>query len=401
MQLFANNANSTLAAGIAPGATAVTVNAGDGAKFPNPQAGQFFLVTLYQRIGITEMNWEIVMCTARSGDTLTIVRSQEGTTAMTFNQGDFIEIRLTAGAVLPVNAGALTSSLNEAQPVTLPSAVGVAIGAAGANSITITGNAVINGFDAIAPGATRRTTFTGNATLTYNATSMQLVTGASIVTAPGDWAEWISLGGGNWQMISYDRASGAPVLTLTAAAVQAALGFSPLPSSYAPAWASITGPVPTWNQNTTGNAATATTLQPNAVLTTPTLAASPALTDNSLAVASTAFVKGAIAASSTAWTYINSAIVAAAPGGVYTAVPGAAYDIDTSSGPVTLTLPAGMTANQTVAWRDYAGTFPVTNAVINNNGYKINGVASALFSDIAYETRQLTYTDNTVGLLLA
>ncbi len=98
-QLYANNASSTLAAGISAGANAVTVFAGDGSKFPNPTGGDFFLVTLFQKIGATEVNWEIVKCTGRVGDVLTIVRNIEGSTAKAFNAGDALELRLTAGTM--------------------------------------------------------------------------------------------------------------------------------------------------------------------------------------------------------------------------------------------------------------------------------------------------------------
>jgi len=173
-------------------------------------------------------------------------------------------------------------------------------------------------------------------------------------------------------------------------------------------WSGLTGTVPTFNQSTTGNAATATLasgLVASAILTTPTLAVTPATSDNSLSVADTAFVKAAITSAlsnvTTTWTYVNAATVTAA-GGTYMAVAGGAYDIDTSTGPVTITLPT-LTANQTVAWRDYAGTFanPTGNATIALNGNKVNGSTVNLISDINYETRQLTWTDANVGCLIA
>ena len=95
-QLFTNNANSTIAAGISSVATTLTVNAGDGAKFPNPTAPDFFLATLYKLSGNNEYNWEVVQVTARAGDVLTIVRAQDGTAASAFNAGDFISLRMTA-----------------------------------------------------------------------------------------------------------------------------------------------------------------------------------------------------------------------------------------------------------------------------------------------------------------
>lgn len=98
-QLFANNAASELASAVTSGAVSLTLKTGDGAKFPSPAGGDFFLVTLYQKVGQDEINHEIVKCTARAGDVLTIERAQEGTTARAFNTDDPVELRLTAGAL--------------------------------------------------------------------------------------------------------------------------------------------------------------------------------------------------------------------------------------------------------------------------------------------------------------
>lgn len=98
-QLFANNAASELAGAVASGAVSLTLKTGDGAKFPTPSGGDFFLVTLYQKVGQDEVNHEIVKCTARVGDVLTVVRAQEGTTARAFSVDDPVELRLTAGAM--------------------------------------------------------------------------------------------------------------------------------------------------------------------------------------------------------------------------------------------------------------------------------------------------------------
>lgn len=56
--------------------------------------------------------------------------------------------------------------------------------------------------------------FAGALTLTHNATSLILPTGANITTAAGDTAMFMSDGSGNWTCVYYQRASGAP-LTFT------------------------------------------------------------------------------------------------------------------------------------------------------------------------------------------
>jgi len=89
---LSNNANATLAASITSSSTSITVTSGQGARFPTLSAGDYFYATLID----TSNNLEIVKCTARSTDVLTVVRAQESTTSRAYSTGDRIEIRLTA-----------------------------------------------------------------------------------------------------------------------------------------------------------------------------------------------------------------------------------------------------------------------------------------------------------------
>lgn len=91
-----NNAFGTLAAGINSSATSITLTTGQGARFPTLGAGDYFYATLID----TSNNLEIVKCTARSTDVLTVVRAQETTTARAYVTGDRIEIRITAQTFL-------------------------------------------------------------------------------------------------------------------------------------------------------------------------------------------------------------------------------------------------------------------------------------------------------------
>lgn len=99
--LLKNNAVSRLAASITTGATSLSVTAGDGAKFPAPGAGDWFPLTLVKADG----SLEILRCTARSGDVLTVTRAQEGTAALAFTSGDRAELRITAAALNTVLGG--------------------------------------------------------------------------------------------------------------------------------------------------------------------------------------------------------------------------------------------------------------------------------------------------------
>lgn len=93
-QLFTDNAFSTLASSIGSGATSISLATGEGARFPSPSGGDYFDLTLTQ--AGSETQWEIVRCTARSSDTLTVTRGQEGTSALGWTAGDKAEIRITA-----------------------------------------------------------------------------------------------------------------------------------------------------------------------------------------------------------------------------------------------------------------------------------------------------------------
>lgn len=99
MQLFTNNADSVLDGAILAATTSLTVTTGHGAKFPAPTGGDHFLVTLYTKAGTDEIDHEIVKCTARTGDLLTLVRAQEGTTARDWPNGAPVELRLTSGSL--------------------------------------------------------------------------------------------------------------------------------------------------------------------------------------------------------------------------------------------------------------------------------------------------------------
>ena len=93
LNLFTNNAATTLASSILVGATSLTVSSGTGALFPTLAGGAYFYCTLSNTANTTI---EIVKVTARSTDTFTIVRAQDNTSASAFTAGDKVELRLTA-----------------------------------------------------------------------------------------------------------------------------------------------------------------------------------------------------------------------------------------------------------------------------------------------------------------
>lgn len=95
--ILANNASSTLANSISATATSISVNPGDGLKFPTLAAGDWFPLTLTKLVGGAPVR-EVVRVTSRTGDLFTIVRAREGTGATTFSAGDKISLNMTAEA---------------------------------------------------------------------------------------------------------------------------------------------------------------------------------------------------------------------------------------------------------------------------------------------------------------
>lgn len=89
---WTNNASSTLASSISAAATTITLASSGGALFPTLGAGDYFYGTLVD----SSNNIEIVKVTARSGDVLTVVRGQEGTSSYAYVGGDKFELRPTA-----------------------------------------------------------------------------------------------------------------------------------------------------------------------------------------------------------------------------------------------------------------------------------------------------------------
>jgi hypothetical protein len=112
MLKLTNVASATLSAGLTNIATTMTLTTGNGSLFPALGAGEFFYGTLID----TSNNMEIVKVTARTADSLTIVRGQDGTTARAFNTGDKFELRLVAAVftefVQRDGSVAMTAALN-------------------------------------------------------------------------------------------------------------------------------------------------------------------------------------------------------------------------------------------------------------------------------------------------
>ena len=85
--------------------------------------------------------------------------------------------------------------------------------------------------------------------------------------------------------------------------------------------------------------------------------------------------------------------------GNFTAVAGNAYPVNTTSGAVTVTLPASPTAGNIVQLTDYAGTWGTNAITVSPNGNKINGVSTSFGAGINRESIAFIYVDSTQGWL--
>ena len=164
--MIKNNATSQLAASLTSTATALSVTPGHGSRFPAPAAdADWFPLTLIKADG----SLEIVRCTGRTGDSMTIVRAQEGTAAQAFAANDRVSLRLTAAAMLelPINAGNLIGTVPRG-------------GLAGTYDINTTGNAA-SATKLATPRAINGVNFDGTANITV-ADNTKLPTAGGTIT---------------------------------------------------------------------------------------------------------------------------------------------------------------------------------------------------------------------------
>ena len=86
--------------------------------------------------------------------------------------------------------------------------------------------------------------------------------------------------------------------------------------------------------------------------------------------------------------------------GDFTAVGGEGYFVNTTSGPITVTLPASPSAGAIVGIKDYAKTFDTNKCTLNRNGSKVGG--EAIDGNLTQEGLAVTlvFIDSTQGWLV-
>jgi hypothetical protein len=181
--LFTNNAATTLASGITNVATSLTVASGKGALFPTITGADYFYATLANTSGSVE----IVKVTARSTDTFTIVRGQDGTSGLAWNTGDKVELRVTA-ADLTAMAQTANNLSDLANASTARTILGLGtIATQASSSVNITGGSVTGITDlAVADGGT------GASTAANARTNLGLVIGTDVLAPNGSAASLTS-----------------------------------------------------------------------------------------------------------------------------------------------------------------------------------------------------------------
>tara|TARA_R110002153_G_scaffold11121_1_gene42944 strand:- start:1631 stop:3094 length:1464 start_codon:yes stop_codon:yes gene_type:complete len=85
----------------------------------------------------------------------------------------------------------------------------------------------------------------------------------------------------------------------------------------------------------------------------------------------------------------------------FTAAASKGYFVNTTSGAVTVTLPSSASIGDTIAIKDYAGTFATNNLTIARNGHNIQGTANNSEITTNRASLVLVYVDATKGWLYA
>ena len=122
--------------------------------------------------------------------------------------------KISSGAVTTTK---LSHPILGVQSSNIASATTTDLNTATGNMVDITGTTTITGLGTVQAGAIFFVRFTGILTLTHNATSLILPTGANITTAAADSAIFESLGSGNWRCANYFRKDGGALVGGTVA----------------------------------------------------------------------------------------------------------------------------------------------------------------------------------------
>lgn len=208
---FTNYASTTLAAGITTSATTITLASGGGSLFPSLSAGDYFYGTLVD----SSNNLEIVLVTARSTDTLTVTRAQDGSTARAFLTGDKFELRVTAAFLGGLKADAKAELLAAANSwagintFTQNMAIGTTLGAWN------------TGYNAWQLGAAASIATASDLSVTVASNALITTGGSTLYQAAGYATRWRQLNGVHLFSAAASGAANAAITWTDVAAISA------------------------------------------------------------------------------------------------------------------------------------------------------------------------------------
>jgi hypothetical protein len=405
--IFANNAGSQLNSPINSSQVTISIKPGTGALFPLPGSNQYFPVTAVD--SATGLLREIMFCTARSGDTLTVIRGQEGTTARSYGLYDPIANLWTAGqaaAMAQTNLLGSASTINASDQLGTVSAVQVYAGnpnghVAGVAAVVGTSapSCVWDTSDKIfwvctttgststavwyASGSTQGATYCGLATGTANA----------IILTPTIPAVSYSAG---LSLAFLVAAKNTGATTVNVSGIGAVNIYKESP----------TGPIAlTGGELVTGNLVTMRFDGTRFQLTATELGTA-ALADASSNTGVVAAVTGSgtITPGNMAW--FNSSDGTIRDGGLYQASQGVfssssktvsagTWLVDTTAGVITLTLPISPLLGDACRFIDVGGVFGIYNLIVGRNGSTIMNKAENLICNLSGEDFMLWYNGTT------
>lgn len=242
---FSNRAASSLSAGILAGDTSLTVASGQGARFPALSAGQSFTAVLQAGDQDTDAR-EYILVTARSGDTLTITRAQEGSAAAAWSAGMTIAMVVTAAnlaSFLQSDGDTLTGALNFAPRADIASAATMDLSTVSSNSLRVTGTTTVSSLGTLPIGSRRLLHIVSGLTFTQSS-SLQLPGLLNLVAGAGDMIEFESIASGTWKCINYQPVANLAVNQFLTNSVDGSLmvttGFTNLPQSVGPVSGTLT-----------------------------------------------------------------------------------------------------------------------------------------------------------------
>lgn len=109
---FTNFASTRTTSILLSGGTAVSVTPGSGANFPATAGGAWFYLVLTDSLTAPTVR-EVIKVTNRATDSMaTLVRAQDGTSALEWPSGSYCELRLTKGALEDIVTASLQAADN-------------------------------------------------------------------------------------------------------------------------------------------------------------------------------------------------------------------------------------------------------------------------------------------------